>query len=50
MEYHVVIPYEYHFFVEAASEEEAIDKAHNTEGSMGEYDEEHIFVESLPDK
>jgi len=50
MKYHVAIPYYYHFYVEADSEEEAIDNAHNTVGSMGEYDEEHIFVETLKDK
>ena len=48
MKYHVVIPYYYHFYVEAESEEEAITEAHNTEGTMDEYDENGIFVEALP--
>ena len=46
--YHVGIPYYYHFYVDATSEEEAIQKAHDSEGSMGEYDEANIFVEELP--
>ena len=50
MKYHVAIPYYYHFYVDADSEEEAIDNAHNTVGSMGEYDEEHIFVETLEEE
>ena len=45
--YHVGIPYYYHFYVEADTEEEAIEKAHNSEGSMGEYDENNIFVETV---
>ena len=43
--YHVVIPYFYHFYVDAETEEEAIQIAHDSEGSMGEYDEKNIFVE-----
>ena len=46
--YHVGIPYIYNFYVDATSEEEAIEKAHNSEGSMGEYDEFNIFVEEMP--
>jgi hypothetical protein len=45
MEYHVAIPYWFHFYVEAESEAEAINKAHETEGRMGEYDDELTFVE-----
>ena len=48
--YHVGIPYYYHFYVEADTEEEAIEKAHNSEGSMGEYDENNIFVETVPNR
>ena len=46
--YHVGIPYYYHIYVEADTEKEAIEKAHNSEGSMGEYDENNIFVEEVP--
>ena len=46
--YHVGIPYIYNFYVDATSEEEAIEKALNSEGSMGEYDEFNIFVEEMP--
>ena len=46
--YHVGIPYIYNFYVDATSEEEAIEKAHDSEGSMGEYDEDNIFVEEIP--
>ena len=33
-----------------STEKEAIEKAHNSEGSMGEYDENNIFVEEVPNK
>ena len=47
MKYHVIIPYYYHFYVEAESEEEAITEAHNTVGTMDEYDEDGILVEEM---
>jgi len=47
MEYHVAIPYWFHFYVEAESEEDAINKAHETDGQMGEYDDDLTFVEEL---
>ena len=43
--YHVVIPYFYHFYVEAENKDQAIKEAHNSTGKMGEYDEKNIFVE-----
>ena len=47
--FHVGIPYIYNFYVDATTEEEAIEKAHNSGGgSMGEYDETNIFVEEIP--
>lgn len=48
--YHVVIPYDFHFNVVADSPEEAIEVAHNMEGKMGDYTEEHILVTELPFK
>lgn len=48
--YHVAIPYYYHFYVIATTEQEAIQKAHDSEGKMGEYDETNILIEEISDK
>ena len=48
--YYVVIPYDFHFNVEANSPENTIETAHNMEGKTGEYTEEHILVTELPFK
>ena len=46
-DYHVVIPYNYDFYVKAKSRRGAIDKAHDSEGKMGEYDHNNIYVAEM---
>jgi hypothetical protein len=46
--YHVAIPYWFHFYVDAVDESDALDKAHETDGSMGEYDDDQAFIEESP--
>ena len=45
--YHVCIPYYHHYYVGAEDKSGAVENAHNSTGTMGEYDEHNIFVEEV---
>ena len=47
--YSVIIPYYHRFYVTAANEEEAIDKAHSESGDIVGYDDNDAWVEEVDD-